>query len=814
MKYLLVAEKDSVKRQIEDVYEKHRGEIVDQLGGEIDCIALSGHVCTWFEPCDYPQWHDVHWNQMDGMLPLVPEKFLIKPVKGDHAAEKLESWKEAVDSGKYSGYINACDSDSEGNLIFYRAAKYLGVDDKPTMRFFETSLTEKEILNSLLHMENFYTNDRDRRMLDQSMVRSKFDWETGMNCTIAVSNRSNETMHIGRVKAPTINLVYKNDKEISEFVKKVTYQVQVKYEDGFNGTLCDSEGQEIEFETPEEASQVIDSFGDEYEAPVKEIRREIKKTSPGQLYKLSTIQVEAGKKYNYTPSETLATIQKLYEGKYLTYPRCDSQYVSPERALEFPELLDTAACVPELSSIVENITEEDVERVKSDKRVVNEKKVKEASHDALLITSNEPDFEKLSEDEKNIYTMVAKRFVAQFLPKLEEEKTVLITEFCGRHFKSTGSVVKKEGWTVLYDKETKAQEIPAEITEEDVLWVDGYIRHPKETKPKDRYTEASLIADMESIAKYIPDEKLRKSLRAGIGTQATRAAIISEIIKDGYVRSEGKTNKLFITDKGKEYIRKLEWSSIIEPQNAALWETVFQDVREGRKSPGDAMVECMQYVNEFIDEVDKKCPLTPKFKTVEGLKCPYCGGKIYEKKYSYQCENAGEGGCLFQVNRCEGKLTENDLKELIEKGHTKPIKDVCYSKSKDKYYTAALKLLPKGSDKVYVFDFEPTVTDADAKLLESLACPYCGKKIKSRKFSYVCEGFENNRECEFSVIKSNGKVSVKDLKDLITNKKTRIIKKVCYSKEKDKYYDACLELQPKGSGRTIKYGFPGKDEKK
>lgn len=806
MKYLFLAEKNSVMNAVEDAYRKNKGKVDAAVHGELIFTALSGHVCRWLEPSEYDEWKDKNWKDLE--LPLTPEPFVIAGTKEPYAAGVLKKVTELIKKERPDGYIVGTDSDVEGNGIFYLLSNYLHITDKPTRRFFEQSLTEKEIVDSLLHMTDFYKEPRDVRMTNTFIIRSQFDWLVGMNATIGVTLKSGELYKVGRVKAPTLKLVYDNSKAIDNFIPHSDFQIKAEYSDGFTGLMTGDDNGEESFDTKEKAEAFIESIENCKTASVKSVERKKVSTGAPALYKLSTLQGEAGSQYNLTPRETLDTVQSLYEKKLLTYPRTDGIHVSSQKAETFGALLHSISHVEKLSEYAKAIGEKEIERVKKNKRVVNDEEVKKSSHDALLPTDHVPDMEKLSEKEKKIYTMVATRFLSQFLPEKEDIKTVLLSDIDGHTFKSNGSITTEPGWSILYDKKDTSEKIPDSIKNGDTLNVHSIMPHEKVSKPPKRLTESSLVTAMENIAKFIDDKKLKEVMKEakGIGTQATRADIIDQLIKTGYIQCEGKNNALYITDVGKRYIDVLKDFSITDPSSAAEWESMFKNVKEGTDSFHDAREKTIDYVYDFMEEI-AKANIKARARTVETLsvKCPYCGGSIRKLKWGYACENSKDNGCTFKVTSFNGKLKDSDIKALIETGITRKIKAISKSKKTGKPFDAKLGLCEKGEENAikYIFDAPETL---------DIKCPYCDGEIISYSWGYACENSKDNG-CSFKVSNAGGKVTTEDLRELIEKKHTRLIPKV-YIAKTGKSYDAVLTLQDKDATYPVKCIFPQRTKEK
>lgn len=711
MKYLYIAEKPDVMRQVRAVYSRHRQEILARIG-EIDFMALAGHVCRYLDPDEYPKWKDHKWYETE--FPMIPESFAITKGKDKYSQKILSDIKEAVKNNHYDGIIVGTDSDTEGNGIYYLVSKYLHLENYKTLRFFERSLTEQEVLDSLYNMTDFYRNGRDVRMTECFIIRSEFDWLVGMNATRIVSVKCGELYRIGRVKAPTLKLVYDNSKAIDEFKPHSDYLVRAAYAEGFTGFYCDEAGNSVSYETPKKAEAFIQVLkdGGTATASVQSVERKTKKTPAPQLYKLSQLQAEAGSFYNLTPDRTLDLVQSLYEKQLVSYPRTDGVCISSEKAKTLPKLLDTVSACPTLKAKLPPTTPAIIQKIQSDKRIVNDEEVQKASHDALLPTENIPDFSKLPEDEQKIYDLICRRLAAQMFPEMQEQKTVLMTEVAAPGdenegvpylFKSTGSTVTEKGWSVLYNRKQTAENIPDNIKKGSCLNISSFSVHEKKSSPPKRLSQSSLVTAMENIAKYIDEKDLKKIMREarGLGTQATRGKIIKDLIDSGYMESKTKANLLYITDMGKRYIESLNGFSITDPTQAAKWESMFQGVKNGIVAFPDAKKEMLKYTHDFVKEVESITASTrvqspAQTQETTGLKCPWCGKDIVKFKWGYACKDS-RNGCGFSVSGCDGKVKDTDIKVLVTKGITRTIPNVCKSSKTGKTYDARIKLCPKGS---------------------------------------------------------------------------------------------------------------------
>ena len=460
---------------VKAAYEKSKKPL-----GNIVFMALSGHVCGLKLPNEYPEWSEKKWRDLP--LPLKPEHFEIKVIRPDI----VKRISDALKKNRFEGIIVGTDSDVEGNGIYALLEEALHLERYKTLRFFETGLTEAEIMKSFGKLTDFHTNKRDVGMTEAFRIRSHFDWLIGMNLTIAYTVKSNMLFRIGRVKAPTLKLVYDNCREIECFVKKMSYLPVIQTANPqIVASLVDEKGSGLSFPDREKAALVLQDSGEYAEIIQKE--KKIKKTPAPQLYNLTDIQVEAGQRYGYSPSEVSDITQKLYEQyKVLSYPRTEGRYLSTEKSMEFPMLLKAAQTLPGLYPVT--ITKEDFSRVRSDKRFVNNEEVEKTSHDALIPTGKIPDWGKMNEKEKIILSMIYRRFVSMFLPALKEEKTKYVLNANGNLYMAKGSKVSEPGFSVIYERQVKEYVLP-DIPQNKKISIDRKGIKEIESKPPKRFSD-------------------------------------------------------------------------------------------------------------------------------------------------------------------------------------------------------------------------------------------------------------------------------------------------------------------------------------
>ncbi len=761
MKFLFVAEKPSLMKDVESCYKNHTQEIIKNVG-QIEFTALSGHVCTNFEPSDYSKWDD-NWDSIS--YPMIPKKWEIKPIDDKYKKKTIYDIKQTINN--YDGIIVGTDSDTEGYGIYYLLEHYLHIENKYALRFIEHSLTDKEILKSLLNMTDFH---KDPVHINNSMsflVRSRADWLYGMNATRCASVQFGELMTIGRVKAPTIKLVYDNSKAIDDFVPHNYYTIDAKYDGedySFTGQYTEDGKTAKQFISQNDIPQIP------LTGQVKDIKKKEIKTHAPKLFDLTSIQAEAGARFKYRPDKTLEIIQSLYEKhKLISYPRTQCRYVSSEKALEFEEMLDVIGSYDDLAQYVVKITPEAINRVLNDKMVVNDKEVQKESHDALLPTSNKPKFNKMTEEEINICHMIYTRLLAQFLPHLVEEKTVMLIDHNSYSFLCKGNVIKEIGWRALYSA-TKENTLPnLEINES--ITATEINSTKRQTKPPKRLNEATLINAMEHIDSQISDPELKKSLAEskGIGTPATRAAIIADIINRGYVSRE--KDGLHISSQGVRYIESIKNLEIISPIFAARLDTKIKRIQHGEANYDDVFREVIAGTTKMVQQIENMERQMPSIE----CQCPYCKQNLEIQRYAYICPS-----CKLKINKSilGQTITEKMVKELCEGKKTKLM---TFTKNDGKTFKGRLKLGSSGIE----FDFS-----------SDIKCPFCNNDLKINKGGAFCD-------CGLKVFRNlaGHYFDDKELKKLIKYKR---LKDIAFTSKNNKEFIADVVIN---ENKEIKFEF-------
>lgn len=696
-KLLLIAEKPSLMNELKSVYMKNKGKIPYN----IDFIALAGHVCGYAKPDSYPEWKKP-WQELNSVLPMIPEKWKIDVLDSKHDLYKTILKK--IKDGKYDGFICATDADREGNLIYYLLENKLGIKKK-TYRLWLNDLTEKAILKAYGQMVDLHKDKQQVNLTHSSILRSRFDWLIGMNISVSASVHSNMIMKIGRVKTPTLKLVYDNSMAIDNFKSVTTYGIDATYKQGFDGVLIDKDG-EVRFKTEGEATTFSNKLGKR--GKIVELEKNKVSTSAPELFKLSDIQVYAGKTYGYSPEKTLELVQKLYEKKLLTYPRCDCRVVSTETTKSFPELLRVISSVSPFDKFVKTVSKDAIDKVSKTKKYVNDVEVNKNSHTALIPTEQKPDLTKLSSDEINILKSVYVRFLAIFLPPTIEEKTTLMVDVDGNTFKTNGKKTLSLGFAELYNKKPEDIVLPNGLKIGDMLDVSKYEIKEKSTNPPTRLTESELIRAMENISRQIDDKELKEVMKSakGIGTPSSRASIIKSLITDNYitVKQSKKASLLFISEKGKQYIENLSGFDIVSPELTAVWEDKLRQVERGEYSSTEFSTKMAQFLQETIKKINSstmsKVSQNANLSVIG--RCPRCGCDVVETSKAYSCTGyKNTPACKFAIWKnnkllaaSKKKLTAAKVKKLLTVGQYE--EKGLISKS-GKKYNAIISLDDSGS---------------------------------------------------------------------------------------------------------------------
>ena len=605
MSRLFIAEKPSMGRAIAQGLEALGNKSRSADGcihvGSDTVTWLFGHILEQYSPDEYDEKYK-RWHIED--LPIVPSVWKLK-VKPD--AKKQYKIVSAL-AKEADEIVHAGDPDREGQLLVDELLAHIGVlKTKPVKRILLNALDVKSVQEALRHIR---PNDEFVGLRNSALARSRADWLIGMNLSriytiLARSAGYDSVVNVGRVKTPTMGLVVRREIEIRTFKPVTFFTPQVEFRHA-NGSFrakwkaqeqdgVDEEGRILKKDLAEEiltASSV---------PPAKIESVEQKKgTSPQRLpYSLSALQIDAGKIFGYSPQEVLDTQQALYEKKLTSYPRSDCDYL-PEN-----QLADAAAILKNLAaadSSLERFIEKADLSIKS--RAWNDKKI--SAHHAIVPTTVETKLSDLSEKEKNLYMLIAKSYIAQFYPAQEFLSTKVELSAGGEMFTASGKVILQQGWKSLYQNDVKKDEeereeqqsLPDMQQGDSVEFAGGKIVEGV-TKPPARFTPATLLKAMKEIHKYVHDKELAASLKecSGIGTEATRAGMIDELEKRGFIKKAGKN---FVPTEIASSMCRILPESLIYPDLTARWEDALDKIGKKEMSLADFGAQQKRFLDELL----------------------------------------------------------------------------------------------------------------------------------------------------------------------------------------------------------------------
>jgi DNA topoisomerase-3 len=684
-KTLLIAEKPSVGQDLARVlpgpFEKHTG------AGERTTRWLEGpeHVVTWAvghlvqlaEPDEYDDKFK-KWRMAD--LPIVPDRFKLV-VRDERSQKQMSVVKTLLRRDDISGLVNACDAGREGELIFKWVVEKAGGTDRPVQRLWLSSMTKQAMLDALA---NLRPDDEMKNLEEAAKSRSEADWIVGMNATRAATIRLRSSfdgaVSLGRVQTPTLAILTRREEEIRAFVPEKYWLVDAKfatdddrrYEGRFHA------GTQPRLQTADEADAIVAAVRDQRGEITKLAKTERKEKAP-LLYDLTSLQREANTRFGFSARRTLAAAQRCYEEhKVLTYPRTSSRYLTSDMVPEIKPTAEKLGRVPEYAKGAEYVLGLDLLPLA---RVVDDAKV--GDHHAIIPTNSEHNVSKLNSDDRRIYDLVTRRFLAVFHPDAVFENTRIETTVAEHIFRTRGKVLLVPGWRGVYgelaegeggdDDEGRDQQLPRLVQGEEVLTREVEALE-KETQPPRRYSDASLLGAMETAGKLVDDDELREAMKdSGIGTPATRAAIIERLIDVGYVERDARA--LVATEKGLNVIRLLEEHPLTSPALTGDWERRLGLIERGEEHRDRFMGDIAKFADETVHTLDARLK-DVRIPRANLGPCPVCGHDIVENRKGYSCWSREDPGCGFVIwkSKAGKQLPAAVARELIATGRTeKPV---------------------------------------------------------------------------------------------------------------------------------------------
>ena len=560
----IIAEKPSVARDIARVLGADSpGKGCLKGGGYVVTWAV-GHLITQLNPDEI----DARWKYWRAdTLPILPDEIPLKVIPEKHVREQYEHVKTIFNAPQVDRIICATDAGREGELIFRRIYKMTGCQ-KPFSRLWISSMTEEAIAEG-------FRSVKDGREYDDlylsAQCRADADWLVGMNGSRAFTLRYDSLLSVGRVQTPTLSLLVRRELEIRNFVPEDYYEVQADF-GNYTGLWIDADNK-TRIAAPEQAQAIAEAVKGR-EGAVEEVSTERKRVPPPLLYDLTTLQREANARYGFTAQKTLDLAQALYEKyKVLTYPRTDSRHLSQDMRPKIRKVLDTlpepfAALVPP-----------EGDRIDPGKRVYDDEKL--TDHHAIVPTGRRAG---LPPDEQKLYEMVVRQLIAAFYPDYVYDSMTAVTRVGEHRFLSRGKAEVAPGWHAanppLRSQKDKDEPALPPLQKGQPVRVKSAKVLSKKTQPPKPYTENTLLGEMENAGRFVQDEELRRQLKErGLGTPATRAAIIERLIDVQYVTR--RKNALIPTDKGIKLI-SVAPEQLASPETTGRWEKGLNDIARGK----------------------------------------------------------------------------------------------------------------------------------------------------------------------------------------------------------------------------------------
>ena len=625
MKSLVIAEKPSVARDIARVLgaNQKNGGILE--GKNYVVTWALGHLVTLADPEEYDRKYE-KWEM--ATLPMLPKEMklvVIRQTGRQFSVVKTQLFRKDIGE-----IIIATDAGREGELVARWILEKAGCH-KPIKRLWISSVTDKAIKEGFANLKDGHDYDNLYRA---AVARAEADWLVGMNGTRALTCKYNAQLSCGRVQTPTLAMIAKREEEIRKFVPKEYYGISLETQD-VKWTWRDEKTKSFRTFSRERAEQIKGRL-ENAALEITSVEKKAKKTMAPGLYDLTTLQREANLKYGFSAKETLNIMQRLYENhKVLTYPRTDSRYIGKDIVPTIKERLKACGIGPyrKLAGALMN------KPVQVNGSFVDDKRV--SDHHAIIPTEQFVQLDHMTNEERKIYDMVVRRFLAVLYPASQYEQVTMEAKAAGETFAASGKVIKSMGWKEVYEggadddledeaddeKKLKDQRLPEMKTGTRLKILKTSLNTGK-TKPPARFTEATLLAAMENPVKFMEtrDKEAVKTLgeTGGLGTVATRADIIEKLFHSFMMEKKG--NEIHITSKAKQLL-ELVPEDLKKPELTADWEMKLSQIAKGRIRQGDFLHQIRDYTCEIVDEI-KNGEGTFRHDNLTNKVCPQCGKKL------------------------------------------------------------------------------------------------------------------------------------------------------------------------------------------
>ncbi|QUN28371.1 DNA topoisomerase III [Cupriavidus sp. KK10] len=821
-KALIIAEKPSVAADIARAlggFTKH-----DEYFESDDYVLSSavGHLVEIAAPDEYEVKRG-KWSFAN--LPVIPPHFDLRPIAKTES--RLKVLNRLIKRKDVTALINACDAGREGELIFRLIAQQAKAK-QPVRRLWLQSMTQQAIRDGFASLRE----DEDMLPLaDAARCRSEADWLVGINGTRAMTAFNSKgggffLTTVGRVQTPTLSIVVEREEKIKHFVPRDYWEVRAEFiaaaglyegrwfDPKFKKSEFDPEARESRLWSEAEAKSIVAACRDKT-GTVTEESKPSTQQSPA-LFDLTTLQREANSRFGFSAKNTLGLAQALYEKhKVLTYPRTDARALPEDYLDTVKQTMDMLAdSSPNYLPHAKKILAQGW--VKPNKKIFDNSKI--SDHFAIIPTLQAP--KNLSEPEQKLYDLVVRRFLAVFFPAAEFQVTTRITEVAGHHFKTEGKVLVNPGWLVIYGREAQGDKDAANlvpVAKDEKVKTDKVESVGLTTKPPARYNEATLLSAMEGAGKLVDDDALREAMAGkGLGTPATRAAIIEGLLTEKYLVREGR--ELIPTAKAFQLMTLLRGLGVLELTQAELtgeWEHKLSQIERGRMKRDEFMLEIAQMTQQIVKRAKEydSDTIPGDYATLD-TPCPQCGGQVKENYRRFACT-----ACEFSISKIPGgrQFEIEEVEELLLKKEIGPLQGF---RSKMGRPFAAILKLGKDDEGHYKmeFDFGQNDDDNDGEPVDFSGqepvgtCPKCGGSVFEHGMKYVCENSTTSpKSCDFTTGKIilQQEISREQIGKLLTDGKTDLLTGFKSSRT-GRNFKAFLVKQPDGK---IGFEFEAREPK-
>mgnify|MGYP001204144157 CR=1 FL=1 len=800
---LVITEKPQVARDIARVLGVTKKYSSYFEGKGLRITWCFGHMCELKMPEQYhPEWKQ--WKIE--MLPMVPSAFKLN-IKKD-VKEHWTQVERLLKSSDIDTVVNACDAGREGELIFRYAYQYAKCT-KPIERLWISSLEDSAIVQG---WKNLRSGADFEALADAARCRSEADWLVGLNATramtcLARSGGGDQLLSVGRVQTPTLALIVDRDKQIADFNPETFWKIHATFKKDdseiqwvgtfFQNSLAkrpstDSTDKNTDKKkdaslaerlfNKSEAEQIRDLVLNKTGTVSKATRKRSVEKTP-LLYDLNSLQQRANQRYGFTAKQTLDLAQSLYEThKLLTYPRTDSRYLTPDIKGSIPSILQALKAVGPYTA---SSTAIQSAKLRTHKRIFNSKEV--GDHHAIIPTSKSPLTGRLKPEEKKIYDLVARRFLAAFSEDALFDLSQIIVDITADstnvlpngiqsplQFRSKGKVCVSAGWQVIDPPSKHTDSLLPDLTKGDATLTISSKTVEGKTRPPNHFTEASLLGSMEKAGRDLEDDELKRAMKgAGLGTPATRASIIENLIRRKYI--ERKKKNLHATTRGKSLIESVPVEELKSALLTGRWESRLSNMADGTDTREAFMADVARNLQSIVEQIKTANPPKPEIIVNTDQKslgdCPVCGAPVRKQRTVFKCDRGRACSFIVYGKISTRTISQTMIKELLKNGKTKVVKGF-KSQRTGKEFSAALRL---GDNNKVVFDFnnpqpnaKPARAPSKSKVAPSalpemsypvgMTCPQCaqGRLIQGRA-AWGCNRYREG--CRFTfTFEQNGEL--------------------------------------------------------